>query len=93
MASNKASITRSLNTIRTELEYLRDEGVLSPPQFGSIEAQLPVCPFSLKLLYAIVHLEVVLKSLGFSYLKISVRYFLLVWHVFGMIPEFIHLGT
>ncbi|KAF2083936.1 hypothetical protein K490DRAFT_60017 [Saccharata proteae CBS 121410] len=32
---------RSLNTIRTELEYLRDSGVLSPPQYQSISAQLP----------------------------------------------------
>ncbi|MCJ1305548.1 hypothetical protein MMC08_008362 [Hypocenomyce scalaris] len=39
--ADKAGINRSLNTIRTELEYLRDSGVLSPPQFSSINAQLP----------------------------------------------------
>ncbi|MDI1492216.1 MAG: hypothetical protein OHK93_003428 [Ramalina farinacea] len=36
-----AAINRSLSTCRTELEYLRDSGVLSPPQFQSIIAQLP----------------------------------------------------
>ena len=40
--ADKAQINRSLNTIRTELEYLRDSGVLAPPQFNSIAAQLPV---------------------------------------------------
>ncbi|KAI4151857.1 MAG: hypothetical protein LQ340_003255 [Diploschistes diacapsis] len=39
--ADKAQINRSLNTIRTELEYLRDAGVLAPPQFNSIAAQLP----------------------------------------------------
>ena len=39
---DKAGINRSLSTIRTELEYLRDSGVVSPPQFQSIMAQLPV---------------------------------------------------
>ncbi|OCK80238.1 hypothetical protein K432DRAFT_382419 [Lepidopterella palustris CBS 459.81] len=38
---DQAGINRSLNTIRTELEYLRDSGVISPPQFQSISAQLP----------------------------------------------------
>ncbi|MCJ1453229.1 hypothetical protein MMC28_003575 [Mycoblastus sanguinarius] len=38
---DKAGINRSLNTIRTELEYLRDSGVIIPPQFQSIMAQLP----------------------------------------------------
>ncbi|MCJ1395170.1 hypothetical protein MMC18_008051 [Xylographa bjoerkii] len=38
---DKAGINRSLNTIRTELEYLRDSGVLNPAQFNSIFAQLP----------------------------------------------------
>lgn len=37
-----AQVNRSLSTIRTELEYLRDAGVLSPPQLQSIMAQLPV---------------------------------------------------
>ncbi|KAF1946242.1 hypothetical protein EJ02DRAFT_394403 [Clathrospora elynae] len=36
-----AQINRSLGTIRTELEYLASSGVLSPPQFQSIQAQLP----------------------------------------------------
>ena len=40
--ADKAQINRSLNTIRTELEYLRDAGILAPPQFNSIAAQLPV---------------------------------------------------
>ena len=40
--ADKAGINRSLSTIRTELEYLRDSGVVSPPQFQSIMAQLPV---------------------------------------------------
>ncbi|MCJ1306721.1 hypothetical protein MMC25_000364 [Agyrium rufum] len=38
---DKAQVNRSLNSIHTELEYLRDSGVLSPPQFSSILAQLP----------------------------------------------------
>jgi hypothetical protein len=37
-----AQVNRSLSTIRTELEYLRDAGVLYPPQLQSIMAQLPV---------------------------------------------------
>lgn len=42
-----AAANRSLNTIRTELEYLRDSGLMSPPQFNSIMAQLPVyLPYS-----------------------------------------------
>lgn len=41
-----AQVNRSLSTIRTELEYLRDAGVLSPPQLQSIIAQLPVSPLS-----------------------------------------------
>lgn len=36
-----AQINRSLSTIRTELEFLRDAGILSPPQLSSIMAQLP----------------------------------------------------
>ncbi|PZD46901.1 hypothetical protein A1F97_00455 [Pyrenophora tritici-repentis] len=36
-----AQISRSLGTIRTELEYLASSGVLSPPQLQSIQAQLP----------------------------------------------------
>ena len=42
LMADKAGINRSLSTIRTELEYLRDSGVVSPPQFQSIMAQLPV---------------------------------------------------
>ncbi len=45
MGIDSAQVNRSLGTIRTELEYLRDSGVLSPPQFQSILAQLPVSPF------------------------------------------------
>ncbi|RFU30135.1 hypothetical protein B7463_g6199, partial [Scytalidium lignicola] len=36
-----AQINHSLSTIRTELEFLRDSGVLNPAQFQSINAQLP----------------------------------------------------
>jgi len=36
-----AQISRSLGTIRTELEFLANSGVLSGPQLQSIEAQLP----------------------------------------------------
>ncbi|MCJ1474182.1 hypothetical protein MMC13_002840 [Lambiella insularis] len=36
-----ASINRSLSTVRTELQYLRDSGVLNPAQYDSISAQLP----------------------------------------------------
>ncbi|OWO97811.1 hypothetical protein B2J93_8922 [Marssonina coronariae] len=36
-----AQITRSLSTIRTELEFLQASNVLSGPQFQSIMAQLP----------------------------------------------------
>lgn len=41
--SDPAQVNRSLSTIRTELEYLASTGLLSPPQFQSIQAQLPVC--------------------------------------------------
>lgn len=40
--SDPAQVNRSLGTIRTELEYLASAGLLSPPQFQSIQAQLPV---------------------------------------------------
>ena len=40
--ADKAAANRSLNTIRTELEYLRDSGIVNPAQFQSIMAQLPV---------------------------------------------------
>ncbi|KAL9116367.1 MAG: hypothetical protein Q9187_007109 [Circinaria calcarea] len=36
-----AQVNRLLSTIRTELEYLRDAGVLQPPRLQSIRAQLP----------------------------------------------------
>jgi hypothetical protein len=36
-----AQINRSLGTVRTELEFLRDSGVLLPQQLESIMAQLP----------------------------------------------------
>ncbi|OAL07638.1 hypothetical protein IQ06DRAFT_264788 [Phaeosphaeriaceae sp. SRC1lsM3a] len=39
--SDPAQVNRSLGTIRTELEYLASAGLLSPPQFQSIQAQLP----------------------------------------------------
>ena len=40
---DSAQINRSLSTIKTELEFLQASHVLSPPQFQSIMAQLPVC--------------------------------------------------
>lgn len=39
---DQASINRSLNTIRTELEFLQQSGAVAPAQFQSIMAQLPV---------------------------------------------------
>ncbi|KAL3427934.1 hypothetical protein PVAG01_01443 [Phlyctema vagabunda] len=36
-----AQINRSLSTVRTELEFLRDSNVVSPAQLQSILAQLP----------------------------------------------------
>lgn len=39
---NQSSVNRSLSTIRTELEILSQNDVLSLPQFQSIMAQLPV---------------------------------------------------
>lgn len=39
--SDPALINRSLSTIRTELEFLANSGVLNGPQLQSIEAQLP----------------------------------------------------
>ena len=42
MGGDPAAANRSLSTIRTELEYLRDSGMLHPEQFQSIMNQLPV---------------------------------------------------
>lgn len=39
---DNAGVSRSVSTIRTELEYLQNSGILSPPQLQSIMAQLPV---------------------------------------------------
>lgn len=58
-----AQINRSLGSIRTELEYLRDSGVLSPPQFSSIMAQLPVRATPIELM---LHL---LDQVHFNYNK------------------------
>lgn len=41
-----AQINRSLSSIKTELEFLQASNVLSPPQFQSIMAQLPVSNIS-----------------------------------------------
>jgi hypothetical protein len=49
-----AQINRSLGTIKTELEYLANSGVLSPPQLQSIQAQLPVS-FSLTCFFTPLH--------------------------------------
>jgi len=45
-----AQLNRSISTIRTELEFLRDSGVLSPQQLDSILAQLPVSVFLIAVL-------------------------------------------
>ena len=42
MGIEPAAANRSLGTIRTELEFLRDSGLLNPAQFQSIMSQLPV---------------------------------------------------
>ncbi len=42
MGIEPAAANRSLSTIRTELEFLRDSGLLNPAQFQSIMNQLPV---------------------------------------------------
>ena len=42
MGVEPAAANRSLGTIRTELEFLRDSGLLNPAQFQSIMSQLPV---------------------------------------------------
>ncbi|KAF7938996.1 uncharacterized protein EAE98_001332 [Botrytis deweyae] len=39
--SDQASVNRSISTIRTELELLSQNSLLSPSQFQSIMAQLP----------------------------------------------------
>jgi hypothetical protein len=39
---NNPSIERSLNTVRMELGFLSQSGVLNPQQYSSIMAQLPV---------------------------------------------------
>ncbi|KAH7408190.1 hypothetical protein DE146DRAFT_645513 [Phaeosphaeria sp. MPI-PUGE-AT-0046c] len=39
--SDPSQVNRSLSTIRTELEYLASTGLLSSPQYQSIQAQLP----------------------------------------------------
>ena len=62
MAPDSASINRSLSTIRTELEFLRDSGVLSPPQYQSIMAQLPVTHPSFSP-FTIPHLPLPISSL------------------------------
>lgn len=42
MSIEPAAANRSLSTIRTELEFLRDSGLLRPEQYQSIMSQLPV---------------------------------------------------
>jgi hypothetical protein len=42
MGYDQAGVTRSLNTIQNELQYLASQGVVAPPQLQSIQAQLPV---------------------------------------------------
>ncbi|KAF3001524.1 hypothetical protein E8E13_009351 [Curvularia kusanoi] len=41
MGYDQAGVTRSLNTIQNELQYLASQGVIAPPQLQSIQAQLP----------------------------------------------------
>ena len=42
MGHDQAGVTRSVNSIQNELQYLASQGVLAPPQMQSIQAQLPV---------------------------------------------------
>ena len=56
--ADPAATNRSLNTIRTELEYLRDSNIVNPAQFQSIMAQLPV-----RTTYSLI------KAFGFCYLS------------------------
>lgn len=44
MNYDQAGVTRSVNSIQNELQYLASQGVLAPPQMQSIQAQLPVVP-------------------------------------------------
>lgn len=41
MGYDQAGVTRSLNTVQNELQYLASQGVIAPPQLQSIQAQLP----------------------------------------------------
>lgn len=54
-----AAVNRSLGSIRTELQFLADSGVLMPAQFQSIMAQLPVSSLSL---FAAFHLPFLLPA-------------------------------
>lgn len=45
MGYDQAGVTRSLNTIQNELQYLASQGIIAPPQMQSIQAQLPVYQF------------------------------------------------
>lgn len=47
MGYDQAGITRSVNSIQNELQYLAAQGVLAPPQLQSIQAQLPASHQSL----------------------------------------------
>lgn len=47
MGYDQSGVTRSLNTIQNELQYLASQGVIAPPQMQSIQAQLPVCHASI----------------------------------------------
>ena len=40
MGYDQAGVTRSLNTIQNELQYLASQGVIASPQMQSIQAQL-----------------------------------------------------
>ena len=54
--ADKAAANRSLNTIRTELQYLHDSGIVNDAQYQSIMAQLPVtisCSITLHLEFRI----------------------------------------
>lgn len=44
-AVEPAAANRSLSTVRTELEYLRESGLLNQAQYQSIVTQLPVRTF------------------------------------------------
>jgi hypothetical protein len=73
MGGDPAQINRSLGTIRTELEFLVNSGLLSAPQHQSIQAQLPVCLPLSPIFLCLLFFSFLSSSLPFSYLSFSAR--------------------